>query len=253
MPCNSTGGSQAYSAGGGSTALFSISTDKTDAMNTFVNGTEAQKIDLLNKMMALADSPDAPEIGSMDKFDMVSQLMANTGYQGAPELLDDDAFEAYAGEKLYRAVNSAGTLSALDIANDMLTAENTRISGEGKSVHGAGLYFADDYSGLIHYVHDNSNVQKSAVITTKVKSGAKIGNEDSLQDQYFKDSKINGSFAQALKQKEKNHEIGYRESIALYAMSKGYDGIHDTWSGYTVIYNRGAFVFRKNPQRAADL
>lgn len=155
----------------------------------------------------------------------------------APEVADPAAFDSLPGTTIYRTVNQSGTESAVDICARTMTSDVTTI-GEGRM--GDGFYFHTSKSASQgFYGSTRNNIQKTATMSAKLNSNAKVISEDKLTSMLSKESSTLRRAVSGMKSGGSWSGSGYM----AYALYKGYNVVSDgriynvidrsaaTWSG----------------------
>ena len=155
----------------------------------------------------------------------------------APQIADPAAFNSLPGETLYRTVNASGVDSAVDICARTMTSDVTTI-GEGRM--GDGFYFHVSKSASQQFYGNTRNdIQKTATMSLKLNSNAKVISEDRLQKMLSKESPTMQRAVRGMKSGGQWSGSGYM----AYALYKGYNVVSDgriynvidrnaaTWSG----------------------
>jgi hypothetical protein len=162
-----------------------------------------------------------------------------------PTLVDDNVLDTMPGTDLFRNVNyfhdKANDLyySATDIANQVMRGTVTRVSDQGGSVHGRGIYFGNTYSSSGVYGDTRNDISKTAVMRAKLSPTAKIIHESSVDSAVAREMRSGTKLGKMLS------SVSHYDRTALYAMVHGYDAIVDRHTGYHVVINRGALVMSK--------
>lgn len=162
----------------------------------------------------------------------------------APQVVDAQTFASLPGETLYRTVNAAGDVSAIDICGRTLASDVTTI---GSGVIGDGFYFANDKSrSQSGYGNHRNNINKTATMQAKLNGNARVVSAAQLRGM------LNGESAkvrQAIYGMKSGGTWGGMDSgYMAYALRKGYNtiqahGVFDvidrnaaTWSGEIIPY-----------------
>ena len=119
-------------------------------------------------------------------------------------------------------------MNADDVMQQLMYGRLNRIGG---GYYGDGHYFANNYSDSKVYGNYNNNIKKSAVVKMKFNSKARIITDSKLRSMLAKEPKSIRTMINRLSS-GKNGQGG---ELAIYALRKGYNVIHDGWSYYNVI------------------
>ena len=161
-----------------------------------------------------------------------------------PTLVDDSVLDSMPGKDLYRTVNdSKDTVNrikytAVDVANQVIRGSVTRVSDTGGSVHGRGIYFADNYHGAIAYGNRRGSINQTAVVRVKLNTNAKTISESRADSGVMREINSGSKLGKAIA------NVGHRDRTAVWALAKGYDAIVAS-NGYHVVINRSALVASK--------
>ena len=154
----------------------------------------------------------------------------------APQVVDTQTFNSLPGETIYRTVNSNVTESAVAVCGRTMASDVTTI-GEGRL--GDGFYFHTRLSGSQNYGSTRNNIQKTATMSAKLNSNAKIVTESQLQSMLSRESPTLRNAVRNMGNGRYWSESGYM----AYALYKGYNVVNDgpiyniidrnaaTWSG----------------------
>ena len=155
----------------------------------------------------------------------------------APEVADPATFNSLPGTTIYRTVNQSGNQSAVDICARTMTSDVTTI-GDGRM--GDGFYFhASKSASQGFYGNTRNNIQKTATMSAKLNSSAKVISEDNLTAMLAKESPTLRRAVSGMRSGGSWSGSGYM----AYALYKGYNVVSDgriynvidrsaaTWSG----------------------
>lgn len=161
-----------------------------------------------------------------------------------PTLVDDSVLDSTPGKELFRTVNATNDqanrikYTATDIANQVIRGSVTRVSDTGGSVHGRGIYFADNYGDSVSYGSRRGNVNQTAVIRVKLSPSAKTVSTTVAANGVAKEINSGTKLGKALS------KVGRQDQTAIWALAKGYDAMVGGY-GYHVIINRSALIASK--------
>jgi hypothetical protein len=168
-----------------------------------------------------------------------------------PTLVDDSVLDTMPGKDLYRTINATNDstnrikYTATDVANQVLKGSVTRVSDTGGSVHGRGIYFADDYHGSTMYGNSRGNVNSTAVIRVKLSPNARtVSTQKAAQG-------VANEVSNGTKLGKVLSKVNYQDKTAIWALAKGYDAMVAS-NGYHVIINRSALVASKDIKAAGS-
>lgn len=193
-------------------------------MQQFNAMTMDQKISTINTIIA---DPSIVVPAHVDDSE-TSKVLYALGMDNKPTVVDDATLDSMPGRELFRTVYESGFMpppSSKEIADQVKFADYTQMSGSGGSVHGRALYFATSFGASAVY-GTGWGQRKQLVMRGKLNPNANIQNESRFfSGQEWSDfrSKYNGNS---------------RDAKAMFALSKGIDGWHDSF-GYDMIINRG--------------
>lgn len=168
-----------------------------------------------------------------------------------PTLVDDSVLDSTPGKELFRTVNAANDAAnrikytATDVASQVIKGSVTRVSDTGGSVHGRGIYFADNYSDSVSYGNRSGNVNQTAVIRVKLSPTAKTVSTTVAANGVAKEINSGTKLGKALS------KIGHTDRTAIWALAKGYDAMVGGY-GYHVIINRSALIASKDIKAAGS-
>lgn len=200
-----------------------------------------------DQFMAMTDDEKADFIDTNAKQGVPAHLaqndfqrfVYNSGLNEKPQLVDDATLDTMNGTEIFRTVNSVYdskndiSYNADQIAKQVTAGRVTRVSDNGGSVYGRGIYFADDYHGSTAYGNSTGNAKKTAVMRGKLNSNAKVVNYYTAV-QGLQQEKASGSkLGKTLRKYDSDSQV------SIYAMAKGYNVI-SSGHGYYNILNRNA-------------
>lgn len=206
-----------------------------------------------DQFMAMTDDQKADFIEANIKQGVPAHLaqndfqrfVYNSGMNEKPDVVDDATLDKMTGTEIFRTVNNIYdsrndlSYSADQIAKQVISGRVTRVSDNGGSVYGRGIYFADNYSDSTGYGNTTGNVKKTAVIRGKLNNNAKVINYykayNGLVDEIQNQTKLGKSLLNC------DHD----SRVSLYAMSKGYNVISNGRS-YINVLNRNAITVSSN-------
>ena len=205
--------------------------------NAFMAMTDDEKADFISANVKQG-VPDHLADNSLQRF------IYNSGLNEKPNVVDDATLDTMTGTEMFRTVNYVDKkynpkdigYTAPQIAKQVQSGRYTRVSEDGGSVYGRGIYFADSYHSSTSYGNTTGNVKSTAVMRAKLNSNAKVIDSDTAK-RYARNEINSGSkLGKALSKCDSDS----RPSI--YAMSKGYNVMSDRSSGYFVVLNRNAIT-----------
>lgn len=155
----------------------------------------------------------------------------------APQVVDQQTFAGLPGDTIYRTVNASGVDTAVDICGRTMMSDVTTI-GEGRM--GDGFYFhARLSSSQAYYGNTSNNIQRTATMSAKLNSNARVISEGQLQTMLSRESSPVRNAVRGMKSGGQWSGSGYM----AYALYKGYNVVSDgtiyniidrsvaTWSG----------------------
>lgn len=171
----------------------------------------------VNYLNGLKSTPIDPLTYYNDTWD-TQRLIANMPeLNRAPEVVDANTFASLPGQAIFRTVNAQGTESAVDICGRTMASDITTI-GEGRM--GDGFYFATSLtSSQRGYGHTPNNIQKTATMSAKLNSNARIVTESQLDRMVNSESRAVRNAILRMKSGGTWTESGYM----AYALRKGYN------------------------------
>lgn len=237
---------------GGASGLSSLIGGNANAQPVQVDDTQiasAFSADY-DKFMAMTDDEKADFIATNIQAGVPAHLaqndfqrfVYNSGLNEKPDIVSDATLDTMTGTELFRTVNNVYDRSndisynADQIAKQVMAGRVTRVSDNGGSVYGRGIYFADSYSeSATYYGNTTGNVKKTAVMRAKLNSNAKVisysGAVSGVSQEIKSGSKLGKTLA----------KCDRASQASIYAMSKGYNVI-SSGSGYLNVLNRNAIT-----------
>lgn len=206
-----------------------------------------------DKFMAMTDDEKADFIDANIKNDVPDHLakndfqrfVYNSGLNEKPQLVDDTTLDTMTGTEIFRTVNSIYdrqndlSYTAPQIANQVMGGRYTRVSDNGGSVYGRGIYFADSYSSSTTYGNSSGDVKKTAVMRAKLNSNAKVVNYSTARQGVSNEIASGSKLGKVLRKTDRDSQV------SIYAMAKGYNAISNG-HGYLNILNRNAITMSKD-------
>ena len=168
-----------------------------------------------------------------------------------PTVVDDSVLDTLPGKDLFRNVNATNNqqyrikYSAEDIAQQTIRGSVTRVSDTGGSVHGRGIYFADNYSSSATYGRIRGDIKQTAVVRAKLTPTAKTISTNNAAIGVANEISRGTKLGRALS------KIDYTDRTAIWSLAKGYD-VMVASNGYHVVINRSALIMSKTYKSKAD-
>lgn len=168
-----------------------------------------------------------------------------------PTLVDDSVLDSTPGKELFRTVNATSDnanrikYTAADIASQTIKGSVTRVSDTGGSVHGRGIYFADDYRSSVSYGNRSGNVSQTAVVRVKLSPSARLVSTTTAANGVANEISKGTKLGKALS------KIGHQDRTAVWSLAKGYDAMVGGY-GYHVVINRSALIASKDIKPAGS-
>lgn len=202
------------------------------------------------QFMAMTDDQKAQVISNLASQDVpvfladndFQKFTYNLGLNDKPQLVDDSVLDSMNGTELFRNVNAINDTTnrirynADDIASQVQRGSVTRVSDNGGSAYGRGIYFADDYTESSYYGNTKGNIKKTAVVRAKLNSNAKVitySNATSgLRAEISKGTKLGKALS----------GCDRASQVSLYAMAKGYNVIYNQSSYYNILSRNAVTV-----------
>lgn len=181
----------------------------------------------------------------------LQKVMYGLKLNDKPTLVDDSVLDTMPGKDLYRTINATNDpvnrikYTAMDVASQTIKGSVTRVSDTGGSVHGRGIYFADDYRGSVSYGNRSNSINQTAVIRAKLSPKAKTISTASAANGVAREINSGSKLGKALS------KIGRQDQTAIWALAKGYDAMV-AGNGYHVIINRSALIASKDIKPAGS-
>lgn len=260
MAKGSRGGKRTAYAGSVSSALSATqninvqATAKAQTQQPQVDTTQQAQAFSANydSFMAMSDDQKAQAISNLSKQDVpvfladndFQKFTYNLGLNDKPQLVDDNVLDTMTGTELFRNVNAINDTTnrirynADDIASQVQRGSVTRVSDNGGSAYGRGIYFADDYGESKVYGKTNGNIKKTAVVRAKLNSNAKVISYNKATSGLNKEISSGSKLGRALARCDRASQV------SLYAMAKGYNVIHSGHSYYNIL-SRNAVTMSK--------
>ena len=206
--------------------------------DAFRKMTDDQKADVI---MQARNTPVPVFLAQND----LQKIMYGLKLNDKPTLVDDSVLDSMPGKDLYRTINATSDqtnrikYTAMDVASQTIKGSVTRVSDTGGSVHGRGIYFADNYHGSTSYGRSKNNLNQTAVIRVKLSPSAKTISTTAAARGVTKEINSGSKLGKALAR------IGHQDQTAIYSLAKGYDAMV-AGNGYHVIINRSALIASKD-------
>ena len=202
-----------------------------------------------DKFMAMTDDEKADFIDANIKQGVPAHLaqndfqrfVYNSGLNEKPDVVDDATLDKMTGTEMFRTVNNVYdsrndiSYNADQIAKQVMSGRVTRVSDNGGSVYGRGIYFADNYGGSTSYGNTTGNVKKTAVIRGKLNNNAKV------IDYYKASAGMKKEMSSGSKLGKTLRKCDSASQVSIYAMSKVYNVISNG-STYLNVLNRNAMT-----------
>lgn len=202
-----------------------------------------------DKFMAMTDDEKADFISANIKNDVPDHLakndfqrfVYNSGLNEKPNIVDDATLDKMTGTEIFRTVNSVYdrkndlSYGADQIAKQVMAGRVTRVSDNGGSVYGRGIYFADGYSSSTSYGSTRGSVKQTAVMRGKLNNNAKVLNYHTASQGVSKEITSGSKLGTVLRKADSDSRV------SIYAMAKGYNVI-SSGHGYLNVLNRNAIT-----------
>ena len=199
--------------------------------------------------MAMSDDDKADFISANIKQGVPAHLaqndfqrfVYNSGLNDKPNVVSDATLDTMTGTEIFRTVNNVYdskndiSYTADQIAKQVTAGRMTRVSDNGGSVYGRGIYFADGYSSSTSYGISSGNVKKTAVMRGKLNSNAKVVNYYTASQGVSKEISSGSKLGNVLRKADSDSRV------SIYAMAKGYNVI-SSGHGYLNVLNRNAIT-----------
>lgn len=169
------------------------------------------------------------------------RFIYNSGLNEKPDVVSDATLDTMNGTEIFRTVNSVYdskndiSYTADQIAKQVTAGRVTRVSDNGGSVYGRGIYFADDYHSSTSYGNTRGNAKSTAVMRGKLNSNAKVVNYNTARQGASREMASGSKLGKALRKCDSDSRV------SLYAMAKGYNVI-SSGHGYLNVLNRNAIT-----------
>lgn len=169
------------------------------------------------------------------------RFVYNSGLNEKPDVVSDATLDTMTGTEVFRTVNNVYDRSndvsynADQIAKQVMAGKVTRVSDNGGSVYGRGIYFADSYGDSTSYGNTRGNVKKTAVVRAKLNNNAKTIDYSTARSGARKEIASGSKLGKALGKCDSSSQA------SIYAMSKGYNVI-TSGHGYFNVLNRNAIT-----------
>ena len=205
-----------------------------------------------NNFMAMTDDQKAQAILNLASQDVPANLANNSfqkftynmGLNDKPQLVDDSVLDSMNGTELFRTVNnvydrsSDTNWSADTIASQIQRGSVTRVSDNGGSAYGRGIYFADNQRESSYYGNTSGDVQKTAQIRCKLNNNANVISHTKATQGVNAEIRSRSKLGKVLR------KCDYDSQASIYAMAKGYNVI-TSGHGYYNVLNRNAVTMSK--------
>lgn len=232
-----------------SSGKFGIMGAGGQATNTQVDDTQVASAfsATYNQFMAMTDDEKADFIDANIKQGVPAHLaqndfqrfIYNSGMNEKPDVVDDATLDKMTGTEIFRTVNNVYdskndiSYNADQIAKQVMAGRVTRVSDNGGSAYGRGIYFADNYADSAGYGSTTGNVKKTAVMRGKLNNNAKV------IDYYKASAGVNKEISSKSKLGKTLSKCDSASQVSIYAMSKGYNVISNG-NSYLNVLNRNA-------------
>lgn len=239
----------------GSGAVLSPDSN-TQVDNTLVASAFSADYD---KFMAMTDDEKADFISANIKSDVPDHLakndfqrfVYNSGLNEKPNVVDDATLDTMSGTEIFRTVNSVYdkqndiSYTGDQIAKQVMSGRYTRVSDNGGSVYGRGIYFADNYSDSTVYGSTRGSTKQTAVMRAKLNNNAKVINYNTAKKGVSSEISSGSRLGQVLRKTDSASQV------SIYAMSKGYNVI-SSGNGYLNVLNRNAITMSSDIKAKAS-
>ena len=206
--------------------------------DAFMKMSDDQKADVIDNML----KQGVPAHLADNDF---QKMIYNIGLNDKPQLVDDATLDGMNGTELWRTVNNVYdrkndiSYTADQIARQVQAGRVTRVSDNGGSVYGRGIYFADSKSESSYYGNTHGNVQKTAQIRCKLNGNANVINHSKARQGVSDEISRGTKLGNVLK------KCDHDSQTSIYALSKGYNVI-TSGHGYYNVLNRNAVTMSKS-------
>lgn len=202
-----------------------------------------------DKFMAMSDDDKADFIDANIKQQVPVHLaqndfqrfVYNSGLNEKPDVVDDATLDKMTGTEIFRTVNNVYdskndiSYNADQIAKQVMAGRATRVSDNGGSAYGRGIYFASSYADSASYGNATGNAKKTAVMRGKLNNNAKV------IDYYKASAGVVSEIRSGSKLGKALNKCDSASAVSIYAMSKGYNVISNGHT-YLNVLNRNAIT-----------
>ncbi len=170
--------------------------------------------------------------------DAVQKLVYYTDIEGKPNLISENALNKMSGKSLYRTVHSVYdrntdvNYSAKEIYDQITRGDVTRLSGDGSSAYGTGLYFADSYSESRGY--RNPRARSNLTMKAKLNNNARVISESAAV------SGVRREINSGSKLGKVYSKMKSRDRASVWALNNGYNVVQASYTGYYIVLDRSA-------------
>lgn len=238
---SSIGGGGGIGIGAGGANAQQVQVDDTQVASAFSASYDA--------FMAMSDDDKADFIDASIKQGVPAHLaqndfqrfIYNSGLNEKPDVVSDAQLDAMTGTEMFRTVNAVYDRSndvsynAEQISKQVMAGRVTRVSDNGGSVYGRGIYFADSYNGSTSYGSSTGDVKKTAVVRAKLNSNAKVIGYSQASSGAQREIASGSKLGRVLSRCDS------ASRASIYAMSKGYN-VMTSGHGYFNVLNRNAIT-----------
>ena len=203
--------------------------------NTFMAMTDDEKADFI----ATNISQGVPAHLAQNDF---QRFVYNSGLNEKPDVVDDATLNTMTGTEIFRTVNNVYdrqndiSYNADQISKQVMAGRVTRVSDNGGSAYGRGIYFADSYyESAYGYGNKSGNIKQTAVMRAKLNNNAKTINYSQARTGATQEIASGSKLGRTLSRCDRASQA------SIYAMSKGYNVI-SSGNGYLNILNRNAIT-----------
>ena len=214
------------------------------SLDTFRKMTDDQKADVIMQ----ARNTQVPLFLAQNDL---QKVMYGIKMYDKPTLVDDKVLDSTPGKELFRTVNATSDptnrikYTATDVASQTIKGSVVRVSDTGGSVHGRGVYFADNYHASVVYGNRSGDITKTAVVRVKLSPTAKTISTHAAASGVAREINSGSKLGKALS------KVGQTDRTAVWSLAKGYDAMVAS-NGYHVIINRGALIASKDIKPAGS-
>lgn len=253
MAKGSRGGKRTASAGGSTVSAATLNANAQSQQPQTDTTQQAQAFSTnYNNFMAMTDDQKAQAILNLASQDVPANLANNSfqkftynmGLNDKPQLVDDSVLDSMNGTELFRTVNnvydrsSDTNWSADTIASQIQRGSVTRVSDNGGSAYGRGIYFADDYTESSYYGNSKGNIKTTAVVRAKLNSNAKVITYRKAYNGVSQEISSGSKLGKALA------KCDHASQVSIYAVAKGYNVIYNQNNYYNIL-SRNAVTMSK--------